>query len=65
LNERENTDTFDHLYDLVYSINWKNYINRYYPVIVKATSIKSILSSTPAIQKITKKALVDRMTNKS
>jgi putative N6-adenine-specific DNA methylase len=32
---------------------------------VKATSLKSNLSSTPAIQKITKKAIVDKMTSKS
>ncbi|MDD5769955.1 MAG: class I SAM-dependent RNA methyltransferase [Candidatus Gracilibacteria bacterium] len=65
LNEAENVDNFDKLYDLVYAVNWKNYINRYYPVITKATSIKSDLISTPAIQKITKKAIVDKMTNKS
>lgn len=65
LNEAENVNNFDKLYDLVYSVNWKNYINRYYPVITKGTSIKSDLTSTPAIQKITKKAIVDRMTNKS
>lgn len=65
LNEAKNVNDFDKLYDLVYNVNWKKYINRYYPVIVKATSIKSTLSSTPAIQKITKKAIVDKMTNKS
>jgi putative N6-adenine-specific DNA methylase len=65
LHERKNTNNFDILYDDVYNIDWKKYLNRYYPVIVKATSIKSALSSTPAIQKITKKAIVDKMTNKS
>lgn len=65
LNETKKVDNFDKLYDLVYDINWKKYISRYYPVVVKATSIKSVLSSTPAIQKITKKAIVDKMTNKS
>lgn len=65
LNEGKNVDNFDKLYSLVYNVDWKKYINRYYPVITKATSIKSTLSSTPAIQKITKKAIVDRMTNKS
>lgn len=65
LNEAKKVDNFDKLYDLVFSINWKKYINRYYPVVVKATSLKSTLSSTPAIQKITKKAIVDKMTNKS
>jgi len=65
LNEAKNVDNFDKLYDSVYKIDWKKYINKYYPIIIKATSIKSILSSTPAIQKITKKAIVDKMTNKS
>lgn len=65
LNEGKNIDNFDKLYDLVSNVNWKKYINRYYPVVVKATSIKSALASTPAIQKITKKAIVDKMTNKS
>ncbi len=65
LNEAKNIDNFDKLYDLVSDTNWKKYLNRYYPVVVKATSIKSTLSSTPAIQKITKKAIVDKMTNKS
>lgn len=64
-NKKEHTTTFDELYDIVYQINWKNFINQYYPVVVKATSIKSSLSSTPALQKITKKAIVDKMTWKS
>lgn len=65
LNEGKNINDFDKLYDLVFAINWKKYLNRYYPVVVKSTSIKSTLSSTPAIQKITKKAIVDKMTGKS
>lgn len=65
LNEWEKIDTFDKLYDLVFKSDFKTYLNRYYPVIVKATSIKSTLTSTPALQKITKKAIVDCMTNKS
>lgn len=65
LNELEKVDNFDKLYDMVFSVDWKKYLNSYYPVVVKATSIKSQLSSTPAIQKITKKAIVDKMTNKS
>lgn len=63
--ESEDINTFDKLYDLCYSIDWKNYLTRYYPVIVKATSIKSTLSSTPAIQKIIKKSIVDKVTGKS
>lgn len=59
------TNNFDELYDLVFQINLKKYIQENHPILVKATSIKSELSSTPAIQKITKKAIVDKLTNKS
>lgn len=65
LNEWKFTNTFDKLYDLTYDINWKRYIEKDFPVLVKATSIKSSLTSTPAIQKIVKKAIVDKLTNKS
>lgn len=65
LNSKKNIDNFDKLYDLVYDIEWKKYINRYYRVVTKATSIKSKLTSTPALQSITKKAIVDKMTSKS
>lgn len=65
LGEQKKIDTFDALYALVQKVDWKKYLTRYYPVIVKATSIKSLLSSTPAIQKIVKKAIVDVMTQKS
>ncbi len=65
LNEWKNIDTFDKLYDLVYNTDWKKYLNNPYPIVTKATSIKSIISSTPTIQKITKKAIVDKVTNKS
>lgn len=64
LNEG-NARNFDELYDLVFSINLKKYINDNNPILVKATTIKSVLTSTPAIQKITKKAIVDKLTNKS
>ena len=56
---------FDELYDLVFQTNLKKYIEENHPILVKATTIKSSLTSTPAIQKITKKAIVDKLTNKS
>jgi putative N6-adenine-specific DNA methylase len=65
LEESPRANNFDALYDLTYSIDWKKYIPKNAPVLVKATSIKSQLSSTPAIQKIVKKAIVDKITNKS
>jgi len=57
--------TFDALYDTVFQIPWKKYITRYFPIHVKATSIQSELSSTPAVQKIVKKAIVDSLTGKT
>jgi len=56
---------FDDLYDTVFQIPWKKYITRYFPIHAKATSISSELTSTPAIQKIVKKAIVDALTGKS
>jgi 23S rRNA G2445 N2-methylase RlmL len=63
--EEGRANDFDRLYDLIFSINWKKYINENSPILVKGTTIKSTLTSTPAIQKITKKAIVDKLTNKS
>jgi len=53
------------VYNLAFQIPWKTYITRYFPIHVKATSVSSTLSSTPALQKIVKKAIVDALTGKS
>jgi 23S rRNA G2445 N2-methylase RlmL len=50
---------------LVSSINFKKYFHHNYPIIVKVKSINSKLDSTPAIQKITKKSIIDKITDKS
>lgn len=63
--ESSRANDFDALYDLVSRIDWKKYISQNTPILVKATSIKSQLSSTPAIQKIVKKSIVDKLTNRS
>ncbi|MDD3645837.1 MAG: class I SAM-dependent RNA methyltransferase [Candidatus Gracilibacteria bacterium] len=65
LAEADKIDTFDKLYDLIQTINLKKYFHHSYPIVVKAKSINSKLDSTPAIQKITKKAIVDNITGKS
>jgi len=52
---------FDDLYDLVNQIDFKKYIPKNSPILVKATSVRSKLSSTPAIQKIVKKAIVNKL----
>lgn len=64
LNKKEKVTDFDTLYDMVFEIDFKKYVNDTYPILVKATSIKSTLTSTPALQKITKKAIVSKLTKK-
>jgi len=60
-----NIDNFDKLYNLINKISWDKYIQKDHPIKVKATSIKSTLTSTPAIQKITKKSIIDKYSNNS
>lgn len=62
LNKKERINNFDALFNMVSEIDFKKYVNDTYPILVKATSIKSTLKSTPAIQKITKKAIVWKLT---
>ncbi len=56
--------TFDELFDAVNATEWEQYIgiNDAFPV--KATSVKSMLHSEPAIQSIVKKAIAKRLQNK-
>lgn len=63
--ESEKIDDFDKLYDLFQKINFKKYFHHNYPIIIKAKTIKSKLESEPAIQKISKKAIIDNLTDKS
>lgn len=65
LGEQDNVTDFDTLYDMVADIMWKKFHKQNYPIIIKASSIRSELTSTPTIQKITKKAIVDNLTGKS
>jgi len=50
--------TFDELFDLVSSVDWKKFLERDHPIHITVTSIKSLLTSAPAVQSITKKAIV-------
>ena len=65
LSEWTKIDNFDKLYDLVWGINFKKYFHHDYPIVVKVKSINSKLDSTPAVQKITKKSIIDNITDKS
>lgn len=53
--------TFVELFDAVNSLEWEKYIGATDVFPVKATSVKSILHSTPAIQSIVKKAVVKKL----
>lgn len=65
LDEWKNIDDFDKLYDLIAKIDLKKYFHHNFPIVVKVKSINSKLDSTPAIQKITKKSIIDNITDKS
>ena len=58
LGSAKEIDTFDGLYESISKVPWKKYIDGN-PVIVNAKSIHSALTSTPTIQKISKRAIVD------
>ncbi len=62
LAEEENVTDFDTLYDVVNSIHWKKYFKKDFPIMVKATSLRSELTATPTIQSISKKAIVKSLT---
>lgn len=42
-------------------IDWEKYLPKNHPIIIDATSIRSILTHTPSIQKIGKKAVVNAL----
>jgi len=63
--EWEDVDNFDKLYDLIYSLGFKKYVNKDFRILIKAKSISSDLTATPSIQKIAKKAIIDSITWKS
>ena len=65
LGEWEDIKDFDNLYDVIWNIGWKKYFKKNYPIVIKATSIRSELFSTPTIQKIAKKAIVNTLNNNS
>ncbi|EKE28824.1 MAG: hypothetical protein ACD_3C00006G0006 [uncultured bacterium (gcode 4)] len=55
---KKQINDFDFLFDLVDDIDWRKYVTGWAPVIVNAVSIRSQLTSLPAIQKTVKKAIV-------
>ena len=68
LAEEENVDNFDALFDTVNAINWKQYFKKDFPIMVKATSLRSELWAVPTIQGVCKKAITKSLaggTNKT
>lgn len=60
LNEGKST-SFDDLFELVKSINWRSLVPKNAPIIVDALSIKSTLESIPAVQRTVKKAIIESL----
>ncbi len=56
-------DDFDQLFDGVGSLPWEQWISPDAHFPVSGRSVKSTLSSVPAVQRATKKALVERLMN--
>lgn len=61
LEKKDNIDSFDKLFELIKNIKWSNFILEDNPIIVNATSHFSKLESTPNIQKIWKKAIIESL----
>lgn len=54
-------NSFDELYDIVYSIDWNSFLKVDSQIIVNAKCVKSTLMSPSDCQKITKKAIVNKL----
>lgn len=59
--EEENTINFDKLYDFTFSLDWSKIVNKNYKIIVKSKSISSTIFATNSVQKIWKKAIIDKL----
>ena len=55
------TTSFDDLFDLMKSIDWKSLVPKNAPILVDALSVKSTLESIPAIQRTAKKAIIESL----
>jgi len=61
LEEQEKVMDFDTMFDLVYSINWKKYFKKDFPIVVQSSSTRSELFSARTIQSLWKKAIVKKL----
>ncbi|MEF2175926.1 MAG: hypothetical protein V3575_05615 [Candidatus Absconditabacteria bacterium] len=53
---------FEDLFQLITKVEWSQYINNGQGFVVQATSVKSQLSSVPAIQSVSQKAIMTQLT---
>lgn len=53
---------FEDLFQLISKVEWSQYINNWQWFVLQATSIKSQLSSVPAIQSVSQKAIMTQLT---
>lgn len=60
---RFNAETFDGLFDGVYGVDWQNYLTPDACIVVNAKSVKSDLFALSAIQSISKKAIIKKLTD--
>jgi putative N6-adenine-specific DNA methylase len=61
--EKITLTSFDGLFACIESIDWSQWIPGNTPINVSATSIRSVLSHTPTLQSVTKKAIIRRLSN--
>ncbi len=54
-------DTFDGLFDGIYAFEWKDFVSVDQKITVVAKSVKSKLFATSAIQRLTKKAVAEKL----
>lgn len=60
--EKKEITTFDLLFDMISKVNWKKYITDSFPILVNAKSVRSLLTSLPTVQSISKKAIIFSLT---
>jgi len=58
---QSNTQTFDQLFDFVYSLDLSIYIQAWQKISISAHSHNSMLTSIPSIQSITQKAIIKKL----
>lgn len=52
-------NTFEDLFQMTKSVNWKQYVPNHAPIYLDTVTHKNLLTSEPAIQKTVKKAMVE------